>query len=90
MIYISEKNKLDKWRKLYLFMQYMMSLLYYGSHQLLICKNTINKMERSVDFNQYKALIVKQLKIALSLPKKGKVEPMMEMFFKFDPKIIIV
>ena len=65
MIYISEKNKLDKWRKLYLFMQYMMSLLYYGSHQLLICKNTINKMERSVDFNQYKALIVKQLKNSL-------------------------
>ena len=90
MIYISEKNKLDKWRKLYLFMQYMMSLLYYGSHQLLICKNTINKMERSVDFNQYKALIVKQLKNALSLPQKGKVEPMMEMFFKFDPQIIIV
>ena len=68
-------------------MQYMMSLLYYGSHQLLICKNTINKMERSVDFNQYKALIVKQLKNALSLPKKGKVQPMMELFFKFDPKL---
>ena len=40
----------------------MMSLLYYGSHQLLICKNTINKMEQSVDFHDYKALIVKQLK----------------------------
>ena len=70
-------------------MQYMMSLLYYGSHQLLICKIKINKIERSVDFNQYKTLIVKKLKIALSLPKKGKVEPMIEMFFRFDPKIII-
>ena len=68
----------------------MMSLLYYGSHQLLICKSTINKMERSVDFTQYKALIVKELKLALQLPKKGMVEPMMEMFFKFDPQIIIV
>ena len=68
----------------------MMSLLYYGSHKLLICKNTINRMEQSVDFYQYKALIVKQLKQALQLPKKGKVEPMMEMFFKFDPKHIII
>ena len=90
MIFISEKNKLDKWKRFYIFMQYMMSLLYYGSHQLLICKNTINKMERSVDFNQYKALIIKELKHALQLPKKGKVAPMMEMFFKFDPPIIIV
>ena len=65
MIFISEKNYLGKWRRLYIFMQYMMSLLYYGSHQLLICKNTTSKMEQSVDFDQYKALIVKQLKQAL-------------------------
>ena len=47
-------------------------------------------MERSVNFKQYKALIVKQLKHALQLPKKGKVEPMMEMFLKFDPKNLII
>ena len=47
-------------------------------------------MNRSTDFKKYSALIVKQLKQALSLPKKGKVEPMMELFFKFDPEHIVI
>ena len=59
------KELFRKMEKTLHFMQYMMSLLYYGSHQLLICKNTTSKMERSVDYDQYKALIVKQLKQAL-------------------------
>ena len=71
-------------------MQYLMSLLYYGSHQLFVTKNTLENMKRSVDYCNYKALIVKQLKLILSLPKKGKVEPMMEMFFRFDPEHIII
>ena len=59
MLFLAGKNELDKWKRLYIFMQYMMSLLYYGSHQLLVCKNTRNKMEQSVDFHDYKAIIVK-------------------------------
>ena len=90
MIFLAGKNELDKWKRLYIFMQYLMSLLYYGSHQIFVTKNTLEGMMRSVDFYSYKALIVKQLKSALSLPKKGKVEPMMEMFFKFDPEHIII
>lgn len=90
MIFLAGKNELDKWKRLYIFMQYLMSLLYYGSHQIFVTKNTLESMMRSVDFYSYKALIVKQLKSALSLPKKGKVEPMMEMFFKFDPEHIII
>ena len=45
MIFLAGKNELDKWKRLYIFMQYIMSLLYYGSHQLLVCKNSIEKME---------------------------------------------
>ena len=59
MIFLAGKNELDKWKRLYIFMQYLMSLLYYGSHQLFITKNTLQDMRRSTDFNQYKALIVK-------------------------------
>ena len=62
MIFLAGKNEIDKWKRLYIFMQYLMSLLYYGSHQLLLCKNNVEKMEHSVDFSQYKAIIVKQLK----------------------------
>ena len=62
MIFLAGKNEIDKWKRLYIFMQYMMSLLYYGSHQLLLCKNNVEKMENSVDFKLYKAIIVKQLK----------------------------
>jgi len=32
MIFLAGKNELDKWKKLYIFMQYTMSLFYYGSH----------------------------------------------------------
>ena len=28
--------------------------------------------------------------MALSMPSKGKVEPMMEMFFKYNPEHIII
>ena len=59
MIFLAGKNELDKWKRLYIFMQYLMSLLYYGSHQLFVTKNTLQDMRRSTDFNQYKALIVK-------------------------------
>ena len=59
MIFLAGKNELDKWKRLYIFMQYLMSLLYYGSLQLFITKNTLQDMRRSTDFNQYKALIVK-------------------------------
>ena len=62
MIFLAGKNEIDKWKRLYIFMQYLMSLLYYGSHQLLLCKNNVEKMENSVDFKLYKAIIVKQLK----------------------------
>ena len=47
-------------------------------------------MENSVDYKKYKALVVKQLKHALNLPKKGKVEPMMEAFYIYDPEHIII
>ena len=47
-------------------------------------------MERSVEFQQIKAIIIKQLKLALSLPKKGKVEPLLKVFYKYDPKIIVI
>ena len=59
MIFLAGKNELDKWKRFYIFMQYLMSLLYYGSHQLFVTKNTLQDMRRSTDFNQYKALIVK-------------------------------
>jgi len=62
MIFLAGKNELDKWKRLYIFMQYLMSLLYYGSHQLFVTKNTIEEMVHSVDYRDYKALIVKQLK----------------------------
>ena len=32
MMYLVGKNDLGKWRRLYIFNQYIMSLLYYGSH----------------------------------------------------------
>ncbi len=32
MIFLTGKNELDKWKRLYVFMQYTMSLFYYGSH----------------------------------------------------------
>ena len=59
MIFLAGKNEIDKWKRLYIFMQYTMSLLNYGSHQLFVTKNNLDKMTRSVDFNEYKALIVK-------------------------------
>ena len=65
MIYLAGKNEIDKWKRLYIFMQYMMSLLYYGSHQLFVCKNTLENMIKSTDYTLYKAMIVKQLKQTL-------------------------
>ena len=62
MIFLAGKNELDIWKRLYVFIQYLMSLIYYGSHQLFVTKNTLEDMMRSVDFSNYKALIVKQLK----------------------------
>jgi len=50
MIFLAGKNELDKWKRLYIFMQYLMSLLYYGSHQLFVTKNTLEDMIRSTDF----------------------------------------
>jgi len=50
MIFLAGKNEIDKWKRLYIFMQYMMSLLYYGSHQLLACKASIENMKHSVDY----------------------------------------
>ena len=35
-------------------------------------------------------MLVKQLKETLQLPSKGKVEPMLEMFYKFNPENIII
>ena len=67
-----------------------MAHVYYGAHYFLINKFTIEKMERSVEFQQLRAIIVKQLKLALSLPKKGKVEPLLKVFYKYDPKIIVI
>ena len=47
-------------------------------------------MFRSYDYDQYKKIVIKQLKNALGLPKRGKTEPMIEIFFKYDPKHIII
>ena len=44
MIFLAGKNEVDKWKRLYIFMQYMMSLLYYGSHQLFVSKKTLANM----------------------------------------------
>ena len=90
MIFLAGKNEIDKWKRLYIFMQYMMSLLYYGSHQLFVSKKTLANMIQSTDFAQYKAILVKELKETLQLPSKGKVEPMLEMFYKFDPENIVI
>ena len=62
MLFLAGKNELDKWRRLYIFMQYMMSLFYYGSHQLLLCKDNLEKMLKSTEYSLYKAIIIKQLK----------------------------
>ena len=35
-------------------------------------------------------MLVKQLKETLQLPSKGKVEPMLELFYKFNPENIII
>ena len=59
MIFLAGKNELDKWKRLYIFMQYMMSLFYYGSHQLFVSKNTLDNMLQSTDYTLYKAMIVK-------------------------------
>ena len=32
MIFLAGKNDIYKWRRLYIFMQYIISILYYGSH----------------------------------------------------------
>ena len=47
-------------------------------------------MVNGVEFQMFQAIIVKQLKIALGLPKKCKVEPLLRLFYHYDPKIIIV
>ena len=47
-------------------------------------------MRKAVAYKKYKALYVKQLKLALSLPSKGKVEPMLEMFPTLDPENIVI
>ena len=48
-----------------------MSLIYYGAHQYYVTKANLNKMLNSVDYDNFKAMIVKQLKLALNLPEKG-------------------
>ena len=67
-----------------------MAHVYYGAHQLLINKFTLERLTRGVEYKLYKAIIVKQLKLALGLPKKGKVEPLLSLFFNYDPKNIII
>jgi len=62
MLFLAGKNELNKWRRLYIFMQYMMSLIYYGSHQLLLCKDNLGKMLRSTDYNLFEKIIIKHLK----------------------------
>ena len=47
-------------------------------------------MLNSGDYKDFKAIVVKQLKHALSLPKQGKIEPMLEVFYKYDPEHIII
>ena len=47
-------------------------------------------MIKSTDFTLYKSILVKQLKQTLQMPTKGKVEPMMEMFYKYDPEHIVI
>ena len=32
MLFLAGKSDIYKWKRLYIFMQYIMSLLYYGSH----------------------------------------------------------
>ena len=66
-----------------------MSLIYYGSHQYFVTKENLEKMINSVDYSKFKALIVKQLKLALNLPSKGSIKPMMDIFYKYDPLHII-
>ena len=44
----------------------------------------------SVDYSKFKAIIIKQLKNALNLPKHGKVEPLLELFYKYKPENIII
>jgi len=53
MIYIASQNELDKWRRFYLFLQYFMAHIYYGAHQLLINKFTIERLTRGVEFQMY-------------------------------------
>ena len=66
-------------------MQYTMSLLYYGAHQIYVNKRTLENMRRSLDYIKYKALVIRQLKKTLDLPKKGKVEPIMKLLYQFEP-----
>ena len=47
-------------------------------------------MLKSCDYYQYKTIMIKQLKNALGLPKRGKTEPMIEVFYKYDPQHIII
>ena len=59
MLYISEQNELSKWRRFYLFLQYFMVHMYYGAHQFLINKFTIDRMIKGTEYQQYKAIMVK-------------------------------
>jgi len=52
-------------------------------------KKSKTLMLKGVEYRQYKAMIVKYLKSALTLPKKGKVEPLLELFYHLNPINII-
>ena len=53
---MSAKNKMNKWKRMYLYNQYEAPYMRYGSAQIFICKGDLYKMTRSEAYKELEQL----------------------------------
>jgi len=90
MLFISGKNNLKKWKKLYIFQAYTMPFFRYGSSKYYITSGNIGSMRKNVQFKKYVGMFKSILKHTLNLPARGNPKPMMDFFFQISPETIVI
>ena len=76
MLFMSNLNNINKWKKLYMFTTYTQPHIMYGSCKYYISKGNIGDMRSNVQYKKLQNEFNQILKFTLDLPKKGTVEPL--------------
>ena len=86
---ITSRNGLTAWKKYFILMTYGLPHLAYGSCAYMATKTDRPSMMKSAAFKELKKITWDLIYKTFNLPKRGKKEPVTELFFRMKPENMI-